>query len=698
MKRTLLFSLLLLLNFAVKASSPQWINYTSQSTARKIYDHNGALWIATLGGVVKYDKTTGDKTYFNKANAGIPSNMVEDITSDDAGNIWIGTYDAGIAMFDGKKWITFNAENSPLPSNAILNLETDKSGNIWVGGHAGLAKIGKNGWTIYTSTTAPDFKFDDVWSLAVDKNNGLWIGGSGLYYFKDSTWTDYSSDVNIYGIIGLSTNANGNVIATGTGGVFEYSNNAWDTIGTGNDFPALHSARYSTTDKDGNIWVTTTAGLFKFDGKSWTEFPFSSTLDAGAVCADANGDLWSAGVSGLNKFVNNKWQNVAPLNNSILSYYIKNILSDKAGAVWVNVTNALSRYTEEGWENLSPQNSELPGKDVAQLRLEKPGSVWICSSAGLTNVVNNKWTTFNTQNSKLPSNDIKDIAFDKTGAKWIIHNLGITIVTGTEWKQVANPASFKDNEFFKNIAIDKNNIVWLGTILGNIYRYENNTWTRFSLDDKTFAGGAVLDMKIDESTNTLWVGTWGGGLNYFDGTAWQTSTIEENIIVSAIWPDKNRIWSGTSHPAGLRVSEDGKEIDYFNSKNSPLPLKEITALELDEHGNMWIGTSDGVVVYKTGESANIPSEEKPVTSGFGKLYPNPANAQTTLLFNLGKAAQVKISIADITGRTINTLPLTYLTAGEQRININTTALPAGTYIVKLTSDNLAVNYKLILDK
>ncbi len=695
----LFFTILICYTFKARAAEPVWTNYSSHNNVKSMYEADGSMWIASLGGLVKYDITSGKKTYFSKANGGLPSNTVEDITVDLANNIWIGTYDAGIAMYDGSKWKSFNTENSKLPDNAVRAVAADKLGNVYIGTGDGLVVIKDNNWKIYNSKNTPSFHSTDVWALEVDENNGLWIGAAhGVYYMQNSLFTDYSEGLPLYGVNDIDYNKTLGVIATGHGGAFKLDaeSNKWIALGDMRELQDMSSAMYAQVDTENNLWVTTFGATYKYNGENWSAFKNGKIA---ALCLDRKGMLWGAGETGISRLVNNQWQHVTALTNTIAENYVRNITPDKKGNVWINTNSGVTRYNKNGWAYFNKNNSKLPSDYIARVRTDKNGNPWFATDKGLTQLVDDKWIIFDLESSELPAEDFKDVGFDSKGNIWAVHEKGISIIDTKEWKHIENPSSFKANERFVSIAIAADDIVWLGTGQGNIYRYANNNWKRYSFDDKTFAGGYVMDMKIDARTNKVWAGTWGGGLSYFDGEKWNEYATGQPIIVSAHLIDsENNLWTGSMYPSTLKKTDKKGESVIFDWKNSPIPTGNITALEEDEHGNIWIGTTEGVLVYSTKESASIENTKKHNNTGFGNLFPNPATTQTTLAFTLGKSSQVQINITDIAGKTITSLPVQHLTAGEQNMKIETDQLPNGTYIITLRSDNMLINHKLVVNR
>ncbi len=154
MKTTLSQYLLIFLSFlfisSVYSQNPEWINYTCSWEILAIAKEGNYLWIGSQGGVAKIDITSGDSTFYNKANSGLPYNRVSSIAVDDSGNKWIGTLDEGyLAKFDGTNWTAYNASNSGLPDKSIMSIAIDSTGAKWIGTvNGGLVKFVGTYWTV----------------------------------------------------------------------------------------------------------------------------------------------------------------------------------------------------------------------------------------------------------------------------------------------------------------------------------------------------------------------------------------------------------------------------------------------------------------------------------------------------------------------------------------------------------------------
>ncbi|MCB2212700.1 T9SS type A sorting domain-containing protein [bacterium] len=69
------------------------------------------------------------------------------------------------------------------------------------------------------------------------------------------------------------------------------------------------------------------------------------------------------------------------------------------------------------------------------------------------------------------------------------------------------------------------------------------------------------------------------------------------------------------------------------------------------------------------------------------IYPNPANAQTVVSVTLDRASDVTLTVTDVLGRQVETLPQGRLTAGVYRVPLTLDHYPSGTYMVHVNTES-----------
>src|ERR1041385_1684369 len=126
-------------------------------------------------------------------NDGLPVNVLNSITQDDRGFIWIGTAN-GLCRYDGYKFRVFRKgdDAGSIPSNQISSLLTDDE-SVWVGTWHGLCRVDI---TTLAVTRIDLGAHQVVRTLYKDDEGVIWIGTSTalLRYDKHkNVFTAYTS-------------------------------------------------------------------------------------------------------------------------------------------------------------------------------------------------------------------------------------------------------------------------------------------------------------------------------------------------------------------------------------------------------------------------------------------------------------------------------------------------------------------------
>jgi hypothetical protein len=90
---------------------------------------------------------------------------------------------------------------------------------------------------------------------------------------------------------------------------------------------------------------------------------------------------------------------------------------------------------------------------------------------------------------------------------------------------------------------------------------------------------------------------------------------------------------------------------------------------------------------------NIPSSYK-----LYQNYPNPFNPSTTIKFDITKGKDIKLTIYDLLGRTVEVLVNKYYVAGSYSINYTNSSLASGIYFYELKTDEYRDVKKMTLIK
>lgn len=272
------------------------------------------------------------------------------------------------------------------------------------------------------------------------------------------------------------------------------------------------------------------------------------------------------------------------------------------------------------------------------------------------------------------------LALDGNNNLWVTNNTAPNILSvrkadGT-WRSF-NPAPGASTYFTSGIVIDKSGQKWLQMRDHTLVVFNDNGTIDNPADDQGIfltgsAGngalpgtGAILSMAVDNN-GQLWLGSDAGVAviyspeNVFTGGNYDAQVVQveqggylydllatEAITAIAVNGD-NEKWIGTEKAGVFLMSADGsKEIHHFTAEDSPLLSNSITSIKIATGGDVFFGTSEGIVSYK---DYKIPVDS---TLNSVIIYPNPV--RESYKGNIGIKGLVKdsnVKITDISGNLI----------------------------------------------
>ncbi|MCP5047435.1 MAG: response regulator [bacterium] len=201
----------------------------------------------------------------------------------------------------------------------------------------------------------------------------------------------------------------------------------------------------------------------------------------------------------------------------------------------------------------------------------------------------------------LPQISIYDIAQTGDGYLWIGTQNGLTRFDGVEFKVFNDINTDGLNEsLILALVVDRNGVLWIGTDGGGLARYNEGTFTTYSIQEG-LAGDHVTALCEDREGN-LWIGTR-GGLCRFSNGKFMTYTAKDGLLdtnINALLQDRQgNLWVGTMRGGLFRFS-GGKFTAYTTREG--LAGNNVSALLEDHAGNLWIGTRDGGLSRYDGEN------------------------------------------------------------------------------------------------
>lgn len=300
-------------------------------------------------------------------------------------------------------------------------------------------------------------------------------------------------------------------------------------------------------------------------------------------------------------------------NSNLPNNMNDNITIDKNGLVWLTIDEGLVTFNGKEFKN-AEQNITDKGKFFAYYALttDNDNVKWVYGTNNIYSFDNSKWTKY----------DPKEIGIDgayeivnnsKTSEVFFCSNEGLTIYKNGKWSNI-NKNKIKELPsnrvtFAKR---DSKNRIWIGTFSGTVMIDENGKTTNFETTQTVLKGKCITSMDEDDYGN-LYFSLYefgdnvGGKVNrnegiaigYSDGTFKQFTTENSGMPfnhTNCVVYDKreNILWISTDR-AGLVRYDLKNGWENYHNENSNIPTSYISTMTMDEKGNLYLATRQGLV-------------------------------------------------------------------------------------------------------
>lgn len=604
---------------------------------------------------------------------GLAQSQVQTIYQDDKGYLWMGTY-GGLSRYDGKSFVNFSKENGLL-DNRINCIAEGPKDELYFGTLGGINKF--SGQTFSGITLKPELSKNQVTSIAMDQQGTLWLGTDGggvcrynglsFIYFtqKDGLINDYVRSVCV--------DKNGNIWFGTRGGTCWFDGKQFRSLDPAATQP--HNVSQIIKDRDENLWFCTYGeGIFRYDLNTFTNYSEKDGLILNwirSATQDAKGNFWFASKSGVSKFDGRTFLNFDK-SNGLLYPNINTVMQDKEGKVWFGTDGkGVLKFTGETFVNFTTDDG-LSSDIVMAVTEDQQNNRWFCTygsgvckqdmttnaittytiADGLNNNVvwscfadskNNIWfgtsdgvskfdgKKFTPLPDSLPAKTVYSICQDSKGNMWFGTTAGVSLYNGTTFRNFVHE---KDN-IGKNIRCiieDSQHNMWFASSNG-VYKYDGQEFTAYTTEDG-LSDNNVVTLRQDGLHN-LWIGT-SSGLTRYDGKTFTKIPVDEkysaNNVNFMLLDNAKHLWLGTNngiYELDIAAFNNGLKPDFKHYTNyeglRSLECNQNAAYE-DRAGNLWFGTSDGILRYSSARDENANEAPEPLTHITGvRLFLQPTD-------------------------------------------------------------------------
>ena len=468
--------------------------------------------------------------HYNEVN-GLSHNSVRSIVQDSKGFLWIATF-GGVNRFDGYDFKAFQSKvNTPnyLHSDDILEIVIDKQDNLWIATDFGLTKYNISTHIFKTYHANKNEKNaivgDKIRSVFIDNSGRLWVGTmqNGICFFDEKE--DKFHKVAIEGVKNIRSiyqTSNGKIwFTTFNMGVFSF------TIDDSNKITQLHNHR-----------------LFPAEGESYND------SDAYFILEDNLNDLYIGTKDGLYQMITKEGK-FRLIDKEGLGDYFRCYTVAPDGKYWFGTSNGiieceniedLKKDTYKRYVPDTRNTSSLANNYVLSLFFDYSGILWVGTENGLDKLdpFENQFKTI--KSNFTPKGSIPIIScFAKTYNNKLLmgtHSNGIFLKDKTGFTQVLS--SYKKISSIYTV----NNInFYIGLWNGKVVEY-NLKNKRSKLLNVGFTSSPVLTF-YQISKDKLLIGSVGEGLVEYNIKTKTYSKINSELKamqdINKIVPDKGNV-------------------------------------------------------------------------------------------------------------------------------------------------------------
>jgi signal transduction histidine kinase/DNA-binding response OmpR family regulator/ligand-binding sensor domain-containing protein len=380
-------------------------------------------------------------------------------------------------------------------------------------------------------------------------------------------------------------------------------------------------------DKKGYIWVGTFFGLDRYDGYDIKRYynrneslnnAFKNRITC--ITPDKQGNIWLGTEAGIQCFDAKTESYIDYTDPNENRPILKKIFKSKDNILFGLCGDKLKIYGIKG-RILQEKKFKVPQNfKCSDMTADQNGTLFITSNIGLW-ILNEKGLLKKVVIQSLNEENLSRVYFD-TKNNLVVTAQDRMLVTSAPPTHsssaerhftLVDQFTVPDHKSIKNLARKGNSDYYINTG-SNLYRVDQNLNLIQNLKQKNsqnnLNSNSLSTVFIDRS-ECLWVCTFGGGVNYLDLNEKLFYTLQHNPEnsnslsgnhIRSVLADRDEVWIGTT-ASGLNLYNlKTQNFTHFNSFNSKIRLNtdEISALALDNEHNLWIGSSGGIQILKTG--------------------------------------------------------------------------------------------------
>jgi ligand-binding sensor domain-containing protein/signal transduction histidine kinase len=540
-----------------------------------------------------------ENSYFARtwlAEDGLPDNRVVGLAQTADGYLWVATQ-GGVVRFDGVRFQRVSIAGSPdLIAGTMRALMLDRAGRIWLAKDEGGIVFCFEGAQVRMISADQGLpKNETQQSLAMDGKGDLWVTystGKVVRYTHDGKVDTFTSKNGLPGGAGICW------LASGRDGTLWFAKGSQVGVFRDGRFNVLENfssaAVRIAAARSGGIWICAGQQILKFDEGGETvklgeiipdNVGDRSIFDPSVLLEDREGAVWVGTVAaGLFRCDSNEVVRVKVSNPAILS-----LAEDREGDLWVGTRGGLNQVHRRLISIITPADG-LPFQGVQSVCQDATGALWLVGENGV--LVRGQGTNWTVQ---LPSGGsaqthVTCAAADTNGSVWIgTWGGGLYQWADGQFKDLGLQASLHQKSP-RSLLVTSNGDLWIGTDAPDVlYRLRGEKLQAFNLPP----GYRFIRAMAEDAAGNVWAGASDGLLVRVTGDALVDETAKSSSIsIRCLYGEANGdLWIGYAG-AGVGRFRNGS-ITRFGTDQG-LPNDYIAQILTDDRSNVWFAGNQGI--------------------------------------------------------------------------------------------------------
>lgn len=377
------------------------------------------------------------------------------------------------------------------------------------------------------------------------------------------------------------------------------------------------------------------------DFLSWQVFPHMGT-DCLSLCQDREGALWCGSASGLCRYDGKLHRYYEP-RDGLPEGHVAHILSDNEDRLWMGthaltskpLPNTLARLERDAIRIFGPSDG-WPGWHVTGLSTKRNGA-WIAARGGIALVEGDRFRIY-TRSDGLLSQNVNCIITRHDESVWAGTDFGLVVIDGGHIRHFTTADGLPSKPVLA-LAEDTRGRLWIGLTNG-LACYDGKVFHLWTVRDG-LTTVPVHALCVDPQ-DRVWTGSYSGqGACCFDGESFvpitTASGMPHNSVSHMLADHEGGMVFACNHggvarmdvtgialvsdepvPEAACMSRDGRlwwaagtqvmHCKGFNVHTACRATEHVTALRLDRHARLWIGTVSALYVADSDAPAVRPRQ------------------------------------------------------------------------------------------